>query len=169
MQRSFDLHVSCLFVPQCFWCSHHKCFPLWVCIRERGANRVRFNHHNTSELCLCVAEVDGPGSHDAAAGWMQRCRLTAPPLCLFPVPDNGSMQRGCPPGPAGGHQSSARPAQTLWKCPERCEAPDPRLAPPVVYQLSAAAQRPVFLLTTPLQPKLRSRVCSSLQLMISLL
>lgn len=84
-------------------------------------------------------------SHDAVAlaGWM------AEPLCLFPVPDNGGVPRGRPPGPAGRHQSRAGRGGTLWARPGRREAPHPRLSHPVVYQLSAAAQRPVLLLTTP--------------------
>lgn len=86
--------------------------------------------------------------------------LTAEYLCLFPVPDNSSMQRGCPPGPAGGHQSRARRGQTLWKRPERREAPDPRLPHPVVYQLSAAAQRPVLLLTRLQRTNLKKKIFS---------
>lgn len=84
--------------------------------------------------------------------------LTAEYLCLLPVLDNSSMQRGCPPGPTRGHQSSAHWGQTLWKCLEHCEAPDPRLSHPVVYQISAATQRPVLLLTTFLWTKSELRI-----------
>lgn len=111
---------------------------------------------NTAPLSSHVTEVDQPVlTWFSGVQWMDRSCLTAEYLCLFPVPDNSSMQRGCPPGSTRGHQSSARRGQTLWKCPERCEAPDPRLSHPVVYQLSAAARRPVLLLTTLLWTKLK--------------
>lgn len=120
------LYVLLVLVP--LYCNTRTHLPSTVCGWSRSASVCAHRSQWRS--------VDGP-----------LC-LTAECLCLFPVPDNSSMQRGCPPGPTRGHQSSARRGQTLWKCPEHCEAPGPRLSHPVVYQLSAATQRPVLLLTT---------------------
>lgn len=133
---------------------------MWILKQKH--NHIRMTHLSfSSALCSyvscvtaaltaqrCVAEVDWPAADMTRWGWP--LRLTAECLCLFPVPDNSSMQRGRPPGPAGGHQSRAHRGQALWKCPEHSEAPNPRLSHPVIHQLSAAAQWPLLLLTAPL-------------------